>query len=242
MPKRSKKIEIVCLNCKSIVKCTEAKPRKYCNKACQSVHYKELFKGKNNPAYGKVYRSKKTHHEWSESISKTMVERQINVGEKNAMKRKDVAKKMSKTRRKNVTSNADYRASLSKKIKELWKAGKYEGVNVGQCKWFDYTKNDGTTCKVQGTWELKYAQYLDNNGIEFLSHKGRIEYLDDNGECRSYYPDFFLPNENKYVDVKNDYHFELGKRKFELIFEQNKNLNIVILTKKDLAQLGIEIQ
>jgi hypothetical protein len=241
MPKKSKKIETICLNCKSIIKCTEAKPRKYCNKNCKNIHSKELFKGKNNPAYGKTYRSKKTHPEWVESISKTMIERQINVGEKNAMKRKEVAKKMSKTRRKKVTSNEQYLQNLSKKIRELWENGRYENVNVGQCKWFDYVKNDGTVCKVQGTWELKYVEYLDNNGIEFLTHKGRIEYKDDNGEYRSYYPDFFLPNENKYIDVKNDYHFELGKRKFELIFEQNQDLNIIILTKKDLIQLGIEI-
>lgn len=62
-----------------------------------------------------------------------------------------------------------------------WADGVYDGVRVGQCHWHELTLRDGSTVKLQGTWELKYARWLDSKGIAFEAHRGRIPYTDDSG-------------------------------------------------------------
>ncbi len=216
---------------------------KYCGRNCQNLHAKETgkFKGCNNPSFGKSYRTKQTHPEWAKSIGETLKKNEVNIGDKNGMKNPDVAKRMSKTRRERVTSDPTYRKAASDRMLEAWKNGKYEHVNVGQCKWYDFLKKDGTFCKVQGKRELAYANYLNDNNISFLSHKGRIPYINENGKTSSYYPDFYLIDHDLYVEIKNDYHLKLQIKKFELINSQNKNIQIKILLKKDLLELGIKI-
>jgi hypothetical protein len=216
---------------------------KYCSRNCQNLHAKETgkFKGENNPSFGKKYRSKETHPEWANLISETHKKNQVNVGEKNGMKKPEVAERMSKTRREKVTSNPEYKNFHSKRMINLWKEGKYDNCNVGICKWYDFIKKDGTLCKVQGKWELAYVKYLNDNDIPFFSHKGRISYFDENENVRNYYPDFYLINENIYVDIKNDYHFSLQIEKFNLIKKHNPEIEIKILNKKHLLELGIKI-
>lgn len=196
-----------------------------------------MFSGVNNPAYGKVYRSKAMNPEWVEKIREGT--KGVNVGEKNGMKNPEVARRMSATRRERVTSDPEYRSALSAKMKQAWVDGRYDGVRVGRCKWYVFQKSTGELCNLQGTWELAYAQYLDKNGIKFDAHKGRLEYIDDTGAKRSYYPDFLLTETQEYIDVKSDYWLALQKRKFELLREQHKDLSLRIVTKAELQELNI---
>lgn len=169
--------------------------RRYCSRECYLLN----CGGKNNPAYNKTYRTKITHPEWAAKIRKST--KGINRGDKNGMKNPTTRAKMSKTRREKVTSDPQYRKMLSEHMTKAWKNGKYDHVNVGKCKWYSYTKKDGSTCKLQGTWELKYAKWLDEHDVQFIAHRGRISYV-LNGNDRAYYPDFYLVNDNLYVDVK----------------------------------------
>lgn len=59
------------------------------------------------------------------------------------------------------------------------------------------------------------------------------------GDLHSYYPDFFIHEWNCYVDIKNNYHYELQKEKFESIMISNPNLKLKILLKEDLLKLGV---
>lgn len=239
--KRTNKVKISCQECGIEILVTKQKSlkKKYCSRNCQAKHYREsgMFSGEKNPSYGKVYRTKITHPEWAKKIRSNT--KGINSGNKNGMKNPEVAKRMSKTRREKVTSSLEYRKNLSKKMIAAWKAGKYENVNVGRCKWYTLLKKNGSTCKVQGKWELAYAKYLDDNDIEFLAHRGRISYVDDFGNSRSYYPDFFLVKNKVYVEIKADYWLKLQENKFSLIKNQNVNISIEILTKKELKELGV---
>ncbi len=56
---------------------------------------------------------------------------------------------------------------------------------------------------------------------------------------RSYYPDFYLPNTDEYVDIKNYYHFSLNEEKWKKIRESNPELKIVLLFEEDLKERGI---
>ena len=62
-----------------------------------------------------------------------------------------------------------------------------------------------------------------------------------NGESHLYFPDFYLPEYNVYLDPKNDYLIKTGqarlgisdKDKIELVSKQN-SVNIIILDKNHL--------
>lgn len=97
---------------------------------------------------------------------------------------------------------------------------------------------DGTTVKAQGTWERAYIQHLDENDVKFKCHRGRIPYVID-GEEHSYYPDFYLIDEDTYVDVKNAYHWSLQEDKFKAIRKSNPDLKLRILFKEDLENMGV---
>lgn len=240
--KRVPRITKHCEQCNAEFQVTLAKSSKrFCSKACVNAHYREsgMYAGKNNPAAGKIYRSKSTHPEWAASIAKTCVERGINVGDKNGMKDPEVAARMSKTRRECVTSDPAYRKACSDRLRQAWADGKYDGVAVGICKWHDHVKPDGTLVKLQGTWELAYAKWLDEHNIEYETHKGRIPYVDNEGIRRSYYPDFYLIVEATYVDVKNPLYEKLHERKIMNVRASNPELRLIILGKQELENTGV---
>lgn len=168
-----------------------------------------------------------------------------NAGEKNPMKRLEVRQKVSETR-KNLFKDPIFGPALSNKIsrkcKEAWKQGKYIGANTsGESKWYDYYHSSGLVYKVQGTWELKFIEWLDSNGLEFTCHKGMIPYTDKNGVSRNYFPDFFVKEWNCYVDIKSSYWYQKQKDKWECLDSQCKNVGIKVLMEKDLKNLGIKI-
>ena len=159
-------------------------------------------------------------------------------GDKNPMKRPDVAKKVSEAR-KEMFKDPDIRKIYSEANKKAWADGKFEGVRVGQCKWFDYKHSNGDVYKVQGTWELAFIKWLDKNNMKFTCHRGRIPYILKE-EDHSYYPDFWVDEWDSYVDVKCRYFY--NEEKFNAIRESNPVMNLKILYKKDLQELGVDIK
>lgn len=92
---------------------------------------------------------------------------------------------------------------------------------------------------VQGTYELKYSRYLNENNI--LWDRGKhisLQYTRfDTDIVRNYYPDFYLPNSNEYVEIKG-YFGETDKIKMNLVMNQNPNIRLRILLLEDLNLLG----
>lgn len=92
---------------------------------------------------------------------------------------------------------------------------------------------------VQGTWEKKYAEWLNEKQIPWTKkHELRISYVDDNGIQRYYHPDFYLPETNEYIEIKG-YYSDKCKRKIELVLEQNPDKKLIVLMKAELKALGI---
>jgi len=93
---------------------------------------------------------------------------------------------------------------------------------------------------VQGTYELKYAEYLNKNNIKWTRGKNiNLRYKKDNDEFkRTYYPDFYLIEKHIYIETKG-YFSDEAKKKMKLVTKQNKNKNIKILQKEDLEKLNI---
>jgi hypothetical protein len=170
-----------------------------------------------------------------EKIRKSLLGK--NAGDRNGMKKPESRKKASESRKKIMTD--DFRKRISDWTKKAWSDGSYDGVKVGKCKWYNFTDNNGKLHKLQGSYELKFAEWLDEHGFRFDSHKGIFKYEID-GNIHSYYPDFFVYGWNSYVEIKSDYHFQFAKEKMIKVVEQN-TINLTVLLNKDLKQLGINL-
>lgn len=237
-------MEKICENCKKPfkIKPSHAHLRKNCSKKCSIIYVKAngIFAGKNNSAYGKVYKTKESNPEWAENIRKAS-KGKINLGDANGMKKSEAKAKVSKTRKEMFIDGRLDRKKLGDQISNAWKDGKFDGVRVGQCKWFDHIKPNGDLIKVQGTWELAFVKWADQKNLIYTTHKGRFNYSDGEKE-RQYYPDFFVEDWDCWVDIKNDYHFNLQKDKFNSILKSNPDLKLKILRKTDLISLGVELK
>lgn len=55
--------------------------------------------------------------------------------------------------------------------------------------------------KIDGTWELIVVEYLNKSNIEWIKPKKPFEYT-WNGSIHNYYPDFYLPKYDRYIEVK----------------------------------------
>lgn len=92
--------------------------------------------------------------------------------------------------------------------------------------------------KVQGTWELEYAKYLNKNNIKWIRSKYiNLKYkLFDDDFWHTYYPDFYLVDTNEYIEIKG-YWWKSSdgriddKRKMKMVKKYNKNKKITIITK-----------
>lgn len=130
--------------------------------------------------------------------------------------------------------------------KLAWKSGKYDvsvyrteefrkkqakrgGIkpNAGRCKCIKHISPIAGEVYLNGTWEYKYALWLDANNINWKRNTKGFSYVFD-GKQKKYYPDFYLIDENKYVEVKG-YETEKDKEKWSQFPEK-----LMVLKKIEL--------
>jgi hypothetical protein len=80
---------------------------------------------------------------------------------------------------------------------------------------------------MDSSWEVRLAQRLDSLGISW-ERPDPLPYTDIHGKKRNYFPDFYLPEYDVYLDPKNPAAYENQKEKIKVLLQQYKN--IVILT------------
>jgi len=100
--------------------------------------------------------------------------------------------------------------------------------------------------KVQGSYELAYVNYLNKNNINWVRNKTiNLKYkLNEDDYIHTYYPDFYLPNTNEYIEIKGYWwKSEDGrvddKRKMNKVIEYNEDKKIIILMFEDLKRLKV---
>lgn len=104
----------------------------------------------------------------------------------------------------------------------------------------------GKGCHYKGiwmdsTWELALAQRLDDLSIQWErdAKKHVFEYVDIEGKHRKYYPDFFIPNLELYVEVKGYWTSET-RHKMSSIKNIHKHINLLVLESlEDIQSLKI---
>lgn len=116
--------------------------------------------------------------------------------------------------------------------------GKTPPEGSGRCKWYIYNSKLAGEVKVQGTWELRFANCLDNIGKTWRTNhnKDRFYYLDENGLEKSYSPDFFSNGE--YFEIKG---YEDNKCKHKLNEIRKQNIKLKIVYWKDLKELETKL-
>lgn len=85
---------------------------------------------------------------------------------------------------------------------------------------------------LHGTWEVLYAKFLDENGINWKRCNERFPYT-FNDKVRYYTPDFYLPLTDEYVEIKG-HETEKDRIKWSQFPEK-----LIVLKEKDLKSLGI---
>lgn len=88
-------------------------------------------------------------------------------------------------------------------------------------------------------WEADFAKYLDLNNIKWTRPKKGIEYIYNN-MCKLYYPDFYLPDFDIYIEVKGyirDKDIYKWKALSNLIIIKHKEIKDIHLNKFDLLHI-----
>lgn len=129
--------------------------------------------------------------------------------------------------RRNFKTCSDncYHALLSKKAK----ARGFGGLTNGCGNYSKHGSYKGIHC--DSTYELIYLVYCLENNIEIQRNKKYFNYYNTSGELKKYYPDFYLPKTNTYIELKG---YKDGNVELKLEAVKKAGSNIEILYKADL--------
>lgn len=116
--------------------------------------------------------------------------------------------------------------SINKRYESGW------APKAGRCKKIQYESTIAGSVSLDGNWELKVAQYLDEQNINWIRNTKRFPYI-HNGKNRKYTPDFYLTDDDVYVEVKG-YETELDKCKWGQFPH-----SLLVWKKYDLELMGI---
>ena len=117
---------------------------------------------------------------------------------------------------------------MSKLVNERVKKGTWH-LSFSHCRIHKYKGED-----LHGTWELRYAKYLDANNVKWRRPKEKFAY-EFEGRTRYYIPDFYLSETSTYIEIKG-YETPKDQAKWKHF---PKDLNFTVLKGKDLVSMGI---
>lgn len=123
----------------------------------------------------------------------------------------DVRKKISDTVNLKV-ENGEWHASIAKKMRMTYKGIVFHGL-----------------------WEVMYAKWLDENNISWRRPNENFKY-NFLGKVRRYTPDFYLIDENVYIEIKG-YETEKDKSKWEQFPLKHR-----VLKYDELKSIGLDIK
>lgn len=112
---------------------------------------------------------------------------------------------------------------IKKAIKEHPES--YSSTNVnGRVKHYLYNG-----IQLDGLWELEVAKYLDNINIKWERPKIGFEYIWNNN-IHIYFPDFYLPEYNYYIEVK-------GFQRERDLYKWKSLNNLIIIKQKEIEKI-----
>ena len=93
-----------------------------------------------------------------------------------------------------------------------------------RCKWIEYNGQ-----LIQGSFELLVAKFLTENNIKWIAHKGisGIKYFDKNKKQKYYFPDFYLPEYDIYLEPHSRYYWD-DNFEYKILECINNGKNIIV--------------
>jgi hypothetical protein len=85
-----------------------------------------------------------------------------------------------------------------------------------------YTTKSGKCVLMDSGWEVLLANLLDEKDVEWVRPEPII--YEKNGKKHHYFPDFFLPVQNLFLDPKSPYMFVVQAEKIAILEKQLPNL------------------
>ncbi len=85
---------------------------------------------------------------------------------------------------------------------------------------------------LDSSWEEKLAKRLDELDIKWIRPTTPIKWVDKNGFERNYFPDFYLPDYDIFLDPKNPYAYKSQQEKLDVIIKMMPNLRILKTLKE----------
>ena len=147
---------------------------------------------------------------------------------------------MGATRTQRFKDDPTLGENASLMMRQAWADGKYDGVAVGKCKWYDHVRPDGSVVKLQGTWEVAFARWLDASSLTYDTHRGRWNYVGRDGAQRSYYPDFYIHSWDTWVDVKGAFWGDEQATKLDYVRASNPDKCFIIANKQWLEEHRVD--
>lgn len=163
-------------------------------------------------------------------------------------KSKDYRDSLSK---RSITHNTGLKRTeeTKEKIKELHRQGRYSHINYSSFfagkRHSDETKEllrqkalasphrrlkkkmiEYNGIMLDSTWELELAKRLDSINVEWI-RPDPIVWVDEQGKSHHYFPDFYLPECNLFLDPKNPQAVRVQQKKLDILLQQYPNIKIL---------------
>ncbi len=150
--------------------------------------------------------------------------------------------------RRSKTQTTDTKKKIAAGVKNAWRSGKY--VNADHTSFLGKTHSNETKSLLRekalksphrrlrrnpieykgiildSTWELALAQRLDETGVHWI-RPDPVKWKDAENTEHHYFPDFYLPEFNLYLDPKNSAAQYIQKEKLLVLRKQLPNLIIL---------------
>lgn len=138
--------------------------------------------------------------------------------------------------KKHTEESLDKMRKIQKEITRKGKNCNFYGICYhGKGSYYD-CKN-GSKIWMRSSWEIKFAKYLDDNNIKWEFEKKIFPIIYDDKEG-TYTPDFYLMDENKYIEIKGRW-IDDALNKYTAFKEQYNDIKIEIYEMKKLKELKI---
>lgn len=128
---------------------------------------------------------------------------------------------------RNKKHSMESRQKISESMKRavLNNPESYSSSNInGRVKHYEYNN-----IILDGKWELDVAKYLDSQNIKWERPNHGIKYIWNNSE-HLYFPDFYLPDYNYYIEVK-------GYQRERDLYKWKSIENLIIIKGKEILKI-----
>lgn len=109
------------------------------------------------------------------------------------------------------------------------------GSGFPNVKWYRVQNQDNVEFIVRGLWEVEVAKFLNEKKIAWTRGK-RLQYVNIEGVKKNYTPDFYLLQENSFLEVKGYFSLK-DQEKMRMVREQNDVKIVMIFNPAELSGL-----